>query len=157
VNADDTAALCERLRKLGAAVTSDVLGEMGLRSQVLSAGIRALGNDIVAGPALCVRGERSDQAHRIAFDMDRRLTPGAIAVLATGDYQDSAVIGGNIALSFTLRGAQAVVTDGGTRWSSRRPGCRSFAASARRSPRKDAGATPRSTNRWRCPVRPATR
>ena len=112
---EDILQLCERLRRLGAALTSDVLGEMGLRNQVVSHRIRLLGTGVVAGPAMCVRGERSDKAHKIAFDMDRRLSPGAIAVLATGDYQDSAIIGGNIALSFKLHGAQAVVTDGGIR------------------------------------------
>lgn len=112
---EDIRQLCERLRRLGAAVTSDVLGEMGLRNQVVSSRICLNGKTVVAGPAMCVRGERSDKAHKIAFDMDRRLTPGAIAILATGDNQESAVIGGNIALSFKLRGAQAVVTDGGIR------------------------------------------
>lgn len=112
---DEIADACERLRRFGAAVTSDVLGEMGLRAQVVSSEIRPLGRQIVAGPAMCVRGERSDKTHKIAFHMDRRLTDGAVAVLATGDYQDSAVIGGNIALSFRLHGAHAVVTDGGIR------------------------------------------
>lgn len=115
MKAEEIAQLCGRLRRIGAAVTSDVLGEMGLRNQVVSSEIRLIGNTVIAGPAMCVRGERSDKAHKIAFDMDRRLTRGAIAVLATGDYQDSAVIGGNIALSFKLHGAQAVVTDGGIR------------------------------------------
>lgn len=47
--------------------------------------------------------------------MDRRLFPGAVVVLATGGYSESAVIGGNIALSFKLHGSVAVVTDGGAR------------------------------------------
>ncbi len=112
---EDFLSLCERLRRMGTAVTSDVLGEMGLRNQVLSSTIRPLGEPVVAGPAFCVRGERTDKPHRIAFEMDRQLSTDAIVVLATGEYQESAVIGGNIALSFRLHGAQAVVTDGGIR------------------------------------------
>ena len=113
---ENFASLLARLSKLPAAVTSDVLGEMGLRDQALTSGIRMVGNaKAIAGPAFCIRGEASFKASGVAFDMDRKLYPGAIVVIATGGYAGSAVIGGNVALSFKLRGAVAVVTDGGAR------------------------------------------
>ncbi len=116
MSGDDVAALCRRLQRLPAAVSSDVLGEMGLHDQVLSNAIRLVGRSrIVAGPALCVRGEQSAGASMVGFEMDRRLPQGSVAIIATGGWRGSAVIGGNIGLSFKLRGAAAVLTDGGAR------------------------------------------
>lgn len=116
MSGDSLAALCGRLQRLPAAVSSDVLEEMGLHDQVLSNAIRLVGRpQIVAGPALCVRGEKSAGTSRTGFEMDRRLTQGSVVIIATGGWHGSAVIGGNIGLSFKLHGAAAVLTDGGAR------------------------------------------
>lgn len=65
---DSDAALCARLAKLPAAVTSDVLGEMGMRNQVVTSTIRLLGSaKPVAGPALCVRGEKKRQRIKVGL------------------------------------------------------------------------------------------
>ena len=57
------------------------------------------------GPAEC----------RATFLLDRRVTPGCVAVIATGGHKLGAVIGGNVALAWHRRGCAGVVTDGGIR------------------------------------------
>jgi 4-hydroxy-4-methyl-2-oxoglutarate aldolase len=114
--------LCDRLRKLPTAVVSDVLGTMGLLKQVLSSTMRAVGSaHAFAGPALCLFGSEGAEPAALpgeskpVFEIDRRVTPGCVAVIATGGHKLGAVIGGNVALSWHLRGCAGVVTDGGIR------------------------------------------
>lgn len=114
--------LCDRLKKVPTAVVSDVLSTMGLLGQVLSSQMKAVGStQSFAGPALCLLG--SEGAEPVAlpsgskpvFEIDRRMTPGCVAVIATGGHKLGAVIGGNVALSWHRRGCAGVVTDGGIR------------------------------------------
>jgi 4-hydroxy-4-methyl-2-oxoglutarate aldolase len=114
--------LCSRLRNLPTAVVSDVLGAMGRLEQVLSSKIRAVGSaQAFAGPALCLLGSEGADPDALpngskpVFEIDRRVTPGCIAVVATGGHKLGAVIGGNVALSWHRRGCAGVVTDGGIR------------------------------------------
>jgi hypothetical protein len=54
----DTHELCEGIGKLRTAIVGDVLREMGLPHQILSAAIGGLVRGMrVAGPAFCIRGE----------------------------------------------------------------------------------------------------
>jgi 4-hydroxy-4-methyl-2-oxoglutarate aldolase len=112
----------ERLRKLPVAVLSDVLAAMGLPHQVLNASIRPYGVEgVVAGPALCLAGREGKEAaakpgvSKPVFEMDRHVTDGCIVVIAGGGHRIGATIGGNVALSWKLRGCTAVVIDGGVR------------------------------------------
>ncbi len=114
--------LCGRLRRLPTAVVSDVLSAMGLLEQVLSSQMRAVGSaHAFAGPALCLLGSDGGDPDALpngskpVFEIDRRVTPGCIAVIATGGHNVGAVIGGNVALSWHRRGCAGVVTDGGIR------------------------------------------
>jgi regulator of RNase E activity RraA len=114
--------LCDRLKRLPTAVVSDVLSTMGLLEQVLSSKMRAVGSaQAFAGPALCLLGsdgadpDTPPNGSKPVFEIDRRVTSGCVAVIATGGHKLGAVIGGNVALSWHLRGCAGVVTDGGIR------------------------------------------
>jgi 4-hydroxy-4-methyl-2-oxoglutarate aldolase len=118
----DDSSLYERLRQLPVAVLSDVLSAMGLPDQVLASSIRPYGlSTVVAGPALCLAGREGPEASvkpgasKPVFDMDRHVSEGCIAIIATGGHSVGATIGGNVALSWKLRGCKAVVIDGGVR------------------------------------------
>ena len=112
----------ERLEKLPVAVMSDVLTAMGLPDQVLDSSIRPFDpNAVVAGPALCLAGRAGPEpppvtgASKPVFEMDRHVTAGCVAVIASAGHRTGAMIGGNVALSWKLRGCRGVVTDGGVR------------------------------------------
>jgi 4-hydroxy-4-methyl-2-oxoglutarate aldolase len=119
---NDMQSLCDRLRGIPVAVMSDVLYAMGFPDRVLASSIApAAFAGRIAGPALCLGGAAGPEAPRPAgesspgFEADRRVTPGCIAVIATGGHRDGAIIGGNIALSWKLRGCRGVITDAGVR------------------------------------------
>jgi len=112
----------ERLQRLPVAVLSDVLSAMGLPDQILAASIRPFGlSTVVAGPALCLAGREGPEApakpgvSKPVFEMDRHVSDGCIVVIAGGGHRVGATIGGNVALSWKLRGCKAVVIDGGVR------------------------------------------
>ncbi len=114
--------LFDRLRQLPVAVLSDVLSAMGLPDQVLASSIRPHGlSTILAGPAVCLAGREGpeapprDSGSKAVFEMDRHVTEGSIVVIAAGGHRIGAIVGGNVALSWRLRGCNAVVIDGGVR------------------------------------------
>jgi 4-hydroxy-4-methyl-2-oxoglutarate aldolase len=114
--------LYSRLAQLPVAVLSDVLSAMGLPDQILASSIRPYGlSAVVAGPALCLAGTEGPEApakpaaSKPVFEMDRHVSDGCIAVIAAGGHRIGATIGGNVALSWKLRGCKAVVIDGGVR------------------------------------------
>jgi regulator of RNase E activity RraA len=115
-------AVYERLRQLPVAVLSDVLTAMGLPHQILASSIRPYGlSAVVAGPALCLAGREGPEdpakpgASKPVFEMDRHINEGCIVVIAGGGHRVGATIGGNVALSWKLRGCKGVVIDGGVR------------------------------------------
>jgi regulator of RNase E activity RraA len=108
--------------RLPTAVVSDVLSAMGFADRVLSSHLRWVGVPrSFAGPALCLKGSEGqeppapEQGSRPVYAMDRRVTEGCVAVIATGGRKIGAVIGGNIGLSWRRCGCAGVVTDGGIR------------------------------------------
>jgi 4-hydroxy-4-methyl-2-oxoglutarate aldolase len=112
----------QRLRLLPVAVMSDVLSAMGLADQILASSIRPYGlSTVLAGPAVCLAGREGPEggaklgASKPVFEMDRHVSDGCIVVIAAGGHRVGATIGGNVALSWKLRGCQAVVIDGGVR------------------------------------------
>jgi 4-hydroxy-4-methyl-2-oxoglutarate aldolase len=114
--------LCARLIRVPTAVVSDVLSTIGFPAQVLSSHLRAVGPARpFAGPALCLRGSEGPESlvpakgSRPVFAMDRHITRGCVVVIATGGHKIGAVIGGNVGLSWHVRGCVGVVTDGGIR------------------------------------------
>ena len=119
---DGKATWYERLEKLPVAVMSDVLTAMELPDQVLASAVHPFdANSVVAGPALCLAGhegyERPIKAgvSKPVFAMDRQVTPGCVVVIASAGHRTGAMIGGNVALSWKVRGCKGVVTDGGVR------------------------------------------
>ena len=118
----DDSGLYARLGQLPVAVLSDVLSAMGLPDQVLASSIRPYGLAmVVAGPALCLAGREGPEApakpgaSKPVFEMDRHVSESCIVVIASGGHHVGATIGGNVALSWKLRGCKAVVIDGGVR------------------------------------------
>lgn len=118
----DKPTIYERLEKLPVAVMSDVLAAMGLAHQVLASTVRPFDPALViAGPALCLSGREGPEdppkpgASKPVFEMDRHVKPGCVVVIASGGHRIGAMIGGNVGLSWKLRGCRGVVTDGGVR------------------------------------------
>lgn len=111
--------LIKRLRRHASETISDVLDVMGLPNQVLAAAIRPIVPGIrLAGPAFCVRGRAlapDEPAASVQYAVDRALTPGCVVVIATSGYRGSAIIGGNVAASYSRGGAVGVVIDGAVR------------------------------------------
>jgi 4-hydroxy-4-methyl-2-oxoglutarate aldolase len=138
--------LAKRLRRLSSETVSDVLDVMGLTNQVLAAALQPLRPGMrLAGPAFCVRGQAIDASRPVpadvAFEVERRVTPGCIVMTATGGWRGSAVIDGHIALAYRKKGCAGFVVDGGMRYATeiRTLGLPGFATHV----------TPlRSTNRW---------
>lgn len=123
----ETSDLAARLAKLETAVLADVMAAMGLLSQVLSPALRPVGgNNSFAGPALCASGSEPDplgdnpsgvtgQPALSTFELDERVYPGAIVVIATNGCESGAIIGDNMATSMIGQGAAGFVIDGGIR------------------------------------------
>lgn len=114
-------SLVECLSRLPSAAVADVLQTMGRPGQVVAPDICALDSTMrLAGPALCLKGRAGvaptrSGGSRPVFEMDRRVRSGCVAVIDTGGHAVGAVIGGNVGLSFKLRGCRGFVTDGGIR------------------------------------------
>ena len=117
-------ALITRLANLETAGMSDVLDEMGYPGQVLASDIRPLDATLrMAGLALCVRGENRVVTQSAppatgqisAYELERRMRPGLIAVIDAGGHQVGAVIGGFMATALKANGCRGLVTNGGVR------------------------------------------
>lgn len=124
VSDDERNALISRLAKLETAGFSDVLDEMGYPNQVLASTLRPLDPESrLAGAALCVRGENrlvtqsaaSPEKQISAYELERRMKPGLVAVIDAGGHSIGATIGGFIATSLKTNGCQGIVTNGGVR------------------------------------------
>lgn len=122
VTGDSVEALSKRLLALPTAVVCDVLAMMGYANQVVASSLRPVGPiRTFAGPAVCLLG--SDGAEPDAppggskpvFETDRHMTPGCVAVIAAGAHKIGAVIGGNVAIAWHVRGCVGIITDGGIR------------------------------------------
>jgi len=119
-----TGDLAARLRRLSASAISDVLDECGYPHQALASGIRALDARMrMAGTAACFEGASTLDADGRptggdslpSFEMDRRLGPEVVAVIAAQGHAASTMLGGLMGLAFKGRGCEGVVTDGGVR------------------------------------------
>src|SRR4051812_37133844 len=117
-----TEALSKRLAALPTAVVCDVLAAMGYPDQVLASCLRPVGaSKSFAGPAVCLLGSDGPEPDAVpgrsrpVFETDRQMTTGCVAVIAAGGHRVGAVIGGNVALAWRMRGCISIVTDGGVR------------------------------------------
>jgi regulator of RNase E activity RraA len=110
--------LAARYERLSSPLVYDVLNQMGLPNQALSAQIRPLAPDmIVAGPAFTITGaeHRAGDDGAVAYRMFRAIVPGSVLVLACNGHAVSGPWGENASLSAQMRGARGMVIDGGTR------------------------------------------
>lgn len=119
-----TEALIARLAKLETAGFTDVLDEMGYPGQVLASNIRPLDpTKRMAGIAMCARGENRVTGQTpvpadkqiSAYELERRMKPGLVAVIDAGGNDVAAVIGGFIAISFKNSGCAGFLTNGAVR------------------------------------------
>lgn len=109
-------AFLDRLSGVETAAAADVMVAMGLEAQVLSPAFRAFGKARMAGVAVCARGEEGGGPPGFpTFDLDVRVFPGAVVVIAGGPENGGALIGENMVTSMRLRGAQGFLVDGGVR------------------------------------------
>ncbi len=122
---NETLALVARLSRLDSGALSDVLDSMGLVHQVLSNELRPVSTGMrVAGPAFCIRGASAAGGTDIpppagktkpAFEIDRHMYDGCVAVVETGHHREGAVIGGNVSLSYLQHGCRGAIVDGPVR------------------------------------------
>jgi 4-hydroxy-4-methyl-2-oxoglutarate aldolase len=116
----NNATLVERLQKLSSAVVSDVLDVCGYTEQSLSSAIRPLAPTMrFAGPAMCFSGVSETPGDTTpalsSYEIDQRIAPGMIVLIAANGHSVSSVVGGLMALSFTKKGCGGIVSDGGVR------------------------------------------
>lgn len=113
---DDTGML-ERFAALDSSTLSDVLDVSGHTGQVLSNELRLIDpTRRIVGRAVCASGEVGRTSSPIGpFELENRIGPGEVAVIATGGFGVGAVNGGMITLQYMNRGAAGLVTDGATR------------------------------------------
>lgn len=118
----DGSELIQRLQRLNCGVVSDVLDECGYPHQALGSGIRALDPRMrLAGRAVCFSGETIERGAAevrkplSTYDMDKRISLGSVAVIATNGHAVSAVVGGLMSLAFSKLGCAGIVCDGGVR------------------------------------------
>lgn len=114
------ANLVERLKKLSSSVISDVLDVSGYPEQSLSSAIRPLTPAMrFAGPALCFSGVAETPGDTTpalsSYEIDQRISPGMIVLIASNGHSVSSVVGGLMALSFTKKECGGIVSDGGVR------------------------------------------
>lgn len=118
---DSVTVLCARLSKVRVACTSDALAAMGLPDQAIAHRLRPIVTaEPYAGPVLCLQGKETSATPKLSrdslvYEVDRRMTPGCVAVLAADGHAVGAVIGGNTIAGWRRNGCRAVVTDGGIR------------------------------------------
>ncbi|MES2535655.1 MAG: RraA family protein [Pseudomonadota bacterium] len=110
---------CERYKRIPVAVLNDVMVKAGCPDQVLSHEIKSSdGLPSFAGPAFCVRGERTAGGSGkpdVRFEMYRQFRSGSVLIIATGGYRSTAVLGENMTVALKMRGCQGIVVDGGYR------------------------------------------
>jgi 4-hydroxy-4-methyl-2-oxoglutarate aldolase len=122
-NHNDPQDICERYRRLYTAAVSDVLDEMGLRSQALPNEIRPLADDMkVAGFAFTLQGravqstDGLDQAHYMdALRIVDEVPAFSIIVNQSGGETNCAHWGELSSNAVRARGCQGAVVDGGVR------------------------------------------
>lgn len=128
-SADHVLSLVTRLRALQTSLVGDVLDELGCKQQILDAEIHAITPGLgLTGVAFPIRGEVASGTSVEATQLDgrkrtsspsyeffRQLTPGCVAVVATGGYRVAGPWGENTALSARVRGCVGAVVDGPTR------------------------------------------
>ena len=113
-------ALVARLRKLSTSAVSDVLDHGGYPEQSVASAIAPLAPTMkMAGVAVCFEGVSETDPHRpvaiSSFEIDRRMTPDAVLVIAMNGHHVSAAVGGLMALSAQRRGCAGFVVEGGVR------------------------------------------
>lgn len=101
-------------------MVSDVLDHCGYREQSIASAIGALDRSAkMAGVAVCFEGlsePASEGAAAIsAFEIDRRMSAGAVLVIAMNGHRASAAVGGLMGLTARQRGCAGFVVDGGVR------------------------------------------
>ena len=114
------ADLVGRLQKLSPTVISDVLDVSGYTEQSLSGTIRPLTPTMrLAGPALCFSGVSETPGDATSalnsYEIDQRIAPGMVVLIATNGHTVSSVVGGLMALSFAKKQCGGIVSDGGVR------------------------------------------
>ena len=117
MNAANDDNLLARFAALDSSTLSDVLDGAGYRGQVLSAEMRLIDpKSRMVGRAFCARGEVGQSGAGFSpYELESRVGPGDIAVVATGRFKAGAVCGGMIALQLQNRGAVGFITDGAIR------------------------------------------
>lgn len=119
-----TLELCDGIGKLRTAIVGDVLREMGMPHQILSASISGLKRGMRAvGPAFCIMGETVMGGYaklppgtaQPKYEMFKKMYDGCVLVYATGGYDEAASWGDNINMTAKTKGCRGVVVDGGVR------------------------------------------
>jgi 4-hydroxy-4-methyl-2-oxoglutarate aldolase len=122
--ATESTGMLERIATLRSDVVADVLDQMGLCDQIISADLQPLAPTMrIVGPAFCIRGEPAQGSTieatagrgKPSYDLFRHMYNGCVAVIDTGGYRIAGPWGENTAISAYARGCRGVIIDGGTR------------------------------------------
>lgn len=113
--------LIGRFRRLPTPTVYDVLDKLGFANQALASDIRPLARGYrIAGPALTMAGTSTasydgKRGSAMSYEMFRTIRGGEVIVLDTGGHRVGGPWGANTGTNARVRGAAAIVIDGGTR------------------------------------------
>jgi regulator of RNase E activity RraA len=115
-----TSELVARLGRLSTSAISDVLDHCGYPEQSVASAIAPLAPEMkMAGVAVCFEGVSESEADKTpaipGFEIDRRMSDGAVLVIAMNGHRVSAGVGGLMALAAQRKGCAGFIVDGGVR------------------------------------------
>ena len=118
-------AIVERLARLSVSGLADQFDKLGKVPPVLARELKPIGAAVkFAGLAYCVKGRKREGSGWKAIpgprdalydSLDERVSAGAVLVLDTGGYDDTAVFGGGTGLALKQRGCAGAIIDGAVR------------------------------------------
>jgi regulator of RNase E activity RraA len=119
VSAEAEAALADRLRAIPVAEMSDTLEAAGLPGRILHPDFRSFPSGgagrRMAGPAVCLSGEASAAPGLPIRAVDGAVQPGCIVAVSPGEGCTAALVGGNMAAAWRIKGCAGLVVDGAVR------------------------------------------
>ena len=116
MSAEAEAALADRLRAIPVAEMSDTLEAAGLPGRILHPDFRPFPPGVagrrMAGPAVCLSGEASAAPGLAIRAVDGAVRAGCVVAVGPGEGCAAALVGGNMAAAWRIKGCAGLVVDG---------------------------------------------
>lgn len=116
MSAEVEAALADRLRAIPVAEMSDTLETAGLPGRILHPDFRPFPLGVagrrMAGPAVCLSGVASAAPGLSIRAVDGAVRTGCVVAVGPGEGCAAALVGGNMAAAWRIKGCAGLVVDG---------------------------------------------